>query len=59
MNILFLLIPLAVVLGGIAVVLLVWAMTSGQYDDLDGPGVRLLMDDDRAPRPLGDRDGRA
>lgn len=56
MSILFLLIPLAVVLGGVALALLTWAMTSGQYDDLDGPAVRLLLDDDRAPKKLGDRE---
>ncbi|MEO0424381.1 MAG: cbb3-type cytochrome oxidase assembly protein CcoS [Pseudomonadota bacterium] len=58
MSILFLLIPLAVVLGGAAIALLVWALTSGQYDDLDAPGERLLLDDDSAPRPIGEREPR-
>jgi cbb3-type cytochrome oxidase maturation protein len=24
---------------------------SGQFDDLDSPGVQILLDDDRAPPP--------
>ncbi|MEM9385577.1 MAG: cbb3-type cytochrome oxidase assembly protein CcoS [Pseudomonadota bacterium] len=56
MSILFLLIPLAVVLGAAAIAVLVWALTSGQYDDLEAPAQRLLLEDDSAPRPLSERD---
>lgn len=47
MEALYLLVPLSVCI----VVLVVWiffgAADSGQFDDLDGPGMRILHDDDR------------
>ncbi len=46
MEILFLLIPLAVGLMAVAVVFFLWTVKSGQYDDLEGPAHRILMDDD-------------
>jgi len=53
MTILYLLIPIAMVIMTIAIVLFVWSVRSGQYDDLEGPAYRILMDDDdpRIPRP--------
>ena len=50
MSILFLLIPLAVVMVTIFVGLLFWATRNGQFDDLDSPAMRPVLDDDRAPR---------
>ena len=49
MNILFLLIPLGLVLLGLAVWAFFWAVGSGQFDDLDTPAVRVIMDDDSEP----------
>lgn len=46
MDILYLLIPLALVLLVIAIGAFVWASRSGQFDDLEGPAHRILMDDD-------------
>lgn len=46
MEILYMLIPLAVVLLGVAVAFFIWTVKSGQYDDLEGPAHRILMDDD-------------
>lgn len=46
MNILFLLIPIGIVILGAAIWLFIWAVRSGQYDDLEGPAYRILMDDD-------------
>lgn len=46
MEILFLLIPLAVGLMAVAVVFFLWTVKSGQYDDMEGPAYRILMDDD-------------
>ena len=46
MTILYLLIPLAVVLMGVAIWFFLWSVKSGQYDDLEGPAHRILMDDD-------------
>jgi len=52
MDILFLLIPLSLVVMGVAIWVFLWAIRSGQYDDLEGPAHRILMDDDdpRIPR---------
>lgn len=46
MSILYLLIPLAIVLMIIALMFFVWTVKSGQYDDMEGPAHRILMDDD-------------
>lgn len=46
MSVLLYLIPLALLLGGGAVVAFLWAIKSGQYDDLDGAAMRILTDDD-------------
>lgn len=49
MEILILLIPLSVLLAlGIGVVFW-WSADNGQFDDLEGPGNRILMDDDQPP----------
>lgn len=55
MKILFLLIPLALVVVAVAIVALFWAIKNGQYDDMEGPAHRILMDDDD-PRIPGHRD---
>ncbi len=50
MSILYLLIPLALLLLGGAVWAFFWAVGSGQFDDLDTPAMRVVMDDDTKPR---------
>ena len=45
MSVLFLILPLALVLVGVAVWAYVWSARGGQFDDLDTPAVRLLHDD--------------
>lgn len=55
MEILYLLIPLSVVLVFLIGAIFWWSVRSGQFDDMEGPGYRVLMDDDR-PRPGMDRD---
>jgi cbb3-type cytochrome oxidase maturation protein len=47
MEILYLLIPLSVVLVFAIAVVFWYALRSGQFDDLEGPAHRILMDDDR------------
>lgn len=44
MDILILLIPVAIGLGGAFAVLFVYAVRSGQFDDLDDPPERILHD---------------
>lgn len=46
MEILYLLIPLSIVLLGLIVWLFMWAISSGQFDDLEGPAHRILLDDE-------------
>ena len=46
MSILYLLIPMALVLMGIAIATFLWSVKSGQFEDLEGPAHRILMDDD-------------
>ena len=46
MEIIYLLVPIAIVLVLVIIGALVWAARSGQFDDLEGPAHRILMDDD-------------
>lgn len=46
MDSLFLLIPLSIVLIGLVAVLFLWAVRSGQFDDLEGPAHDILDDDE-------------
>ena len=46
MEVIYLLIPIAVVLVGIIIWIFFWAVKSGQFDDLEGPGHKILMDED-------------
>lgn len=57
MSILYLLIPLALLLLAVAVWAFFWAVGSGQFDDLDTPAMRILLDDDDRPDAAADDDG--
>lgn len=46
MSILFLLIPLTLIVMAVAVWGFFWSVRQGQFDDLEGPAYRILMDDD-------------
>jgi len=49
------LIPVALILGGIGLVAFLWALKSGQFDDLDGAAHRILFeDDDLDVKPKGE-----
>lgn len=54
MEILYILIPLSVVLVFLIGIVFWWSVRSGQFDDLEGPAYRVLMDDDK---PKDDSDG--
>ena len=54
MSTLLYLIPVALFLGTIGLVAFLWALRSGQYEDLDGAAERVLLDDDE---PDGKRAG--
>ena len=51
MDILYLLIPLAAVLVLCILGLFAWALHSGQFDDLEHEGQRVLTDSSPAPAP--------
>ena len=46
MEALYLLIPLSICLVALAVWIFFGAAESGQFDDLEGPALRILRDDD-------------
>ena len=48
MEIIYLLIPLSLVLLGVAIWGFFWAVKSGQFDDLDSPGLTMLDDEPEA-----------
>ena len=50
MNGLLLLIPIAIVLGLAALAAFLWALKSGQYEDLDGASQRILDEDEHQVR---------
>lgn len=61
MDVIYALIPGMLILGLAAVAMLFWAARSGQFDDLDGDGRRILLDEDEDedeidPRRLPDAD---
>lgn len=45
MNILFILVPVALVLAAGGVAAFLWAVRNGQYDDVQTPALRVLLDD--------------
>lgn len=46
MDVLIFLVPLAIGLGLAGLFAFVWALRSGQFDDIDGAALRVLSDDD-------------
>jgi cbb3-type cytochrome oxidase maturation protein len=47
MNILFLLLPIALLLGICFLAAFIWAAKSGQYDDLETPAHRIFVPDSK------------
>ena len=45
MDIIYALVPLSILLIGIAVLVFFWAVKSGQFEDLDDPPERILHED--------------
>ena len=43
---LLILIPVALLLGGVGLAAFLWSLRSGQYDDLEGASWRILQDDE-------------
>lgn len=49
MNIILVLIPVALLLGGIGLAAFLWALKSGQFEDLEGAAERILIEDSDDP----------
>lgn len=45
MNVLVVLIPVSLILGGLGLFAFVWSVRSNQYDDDKGNAARILLDD--------------
>ena len=56
MSMLYVLIPLAVLLLGFAVWAMVWAIRTGQFDDLESHAWSVVLDDDQRPPPDPDEE---
>ena len=54
MEIIYLLVPLALVLVVVIVWVFLWAVRSDQFEDLEGPAHRILMDEDEPKISAGD-----
>lgn len=49
MDVIYVLIPFVLLFGFLVVVVFIWMAKKGFFDDLDGQGHRILMDDDDIP----------
>ncbi len=46
MDVIYILLPVALIIVIIIIAIFFWAVRSDQFDDLEGPAHRILMDDD-------------
>jgi cbb3-type cytochrome oxidase maturation protein len=51
MNVIYLLLPLALLLAFVFVALYLWAAKHDQFEDLDTPAKRILLDDNPPRKP--------
>ncbi len=50
MSVLYIVLPLAIVMAGLALAAFILSVRQGQFDDLDTPQLRMLFDDEPKPR---------
>ena len=50
MNVLVILIPASLILGGLALAAFLWTVKSRQYDDIEGDAMRILQDEEPPER---------
>jgi cbb3-type cytochrome oxidase maturation protein len=55
MDVLYLLIPISLVMIGLIIGVFLWAIKSGQFDDLEGPAHEILMDNDEVTSATTDQ----
>ncbi len=58
MSVVFIVLPLALLVVFAAVVAYTWAARRGQFDDLTTPAMRVLHEDEGAPRAEEERETR-
>jgi cbb3-type cytochrome oxidase maturation protein len=51
MNVIIFLLPLALLLGALGLAGFLWALKSGQFDDLEGAAWRAVMEPDETDKP--------
>lgn len=56
MEIIYLLIPVVLLLVVIMIWVFLWAVKSDQFDDLEGPAHRIIMDDNDKVKPKQDNE---
>lgn len=54
MSVVYVLVPLALVIVTVALVAFIRSVRGGQFDDLDTPAHRMLIDDEVTPPPPAD-----
>jgi cbb3-type cytochrome oxidase maturation protein len=54
MDIIYLLLPIALILVAIIIWVFMWAVKSDQFEDLEGPAHRIIMEDDDKPDTTSD-----
>ena len=59
MSIIFLILPVTLILSASAVAAFAWATRSGQFDDLETPGIRLLHDETKTSDSAEETGGKA
>lgn len=56
MSVLYIALPIAILLGGAGLLACLYCIRSGQYDDLESPSVRVLIDDVPVAKPDGSQE---
>ena len=51
MSVMFVLVPVALFVVGLAIAAYIWAAWRGQFDDLKTPALRMLHDEESSPGP--------
>jgi cbb3-type cytochrome oxidase maturation protein len=51
MSVMYILLPVALLLAGAALLVFIWAARAGQFDDLETPALRILHEDPEVSAP--------
>ncbi|MBE1288292.1 MAG: cbb3-type cytochrome oxidase assembly protein CcoS [Alteromonadaceae bacterium] len=55
MNIIYVLIPIAIIIVAVAIIAFFWAVKNNQFEDLERQGHSILFDDDVTPSPKSEQ----